>query len=480
MAGGSSPSPAWRPAPTEAPRDGDGRRGGRGPGGDPAFGGPGQPHPHDTFGDWPGTGGLGGGCADDPGRGQGGRLDSRWGGTCVQRHGGRRDGNSCGGRAIVHLLPAQANNFDSAPSTNVVASPYSLAEALLMLELGAKGITASQIGSALGMEGMSPDQQAGAWASLSADLQNGAGADRVALQDADSLWVQPSLSLVPSYLASLKQTFDAGIWKTDFNGHPAASVAAINEWVSQQTHGKITKLLSTGDIDPDTVLALLNAVYFKAPWQTQLSDQPRAVFHAPGGDVTVPYLGNGGFGTVKASVGDGVEEVELPYWNGVPATDQQSRNAGGAGRYAADIIMPTSESLPRFIEGLDAGSWRGLVGRLSSQAVDLTFPKFSLAGNTDLSQTLQALGITEAFSSQSADLSGISPTPTYVKLVRQAATLDVTKWGTVATAATAVVAEATAAERTVAVHIDRPFLFVIRDTKTGAILFTATVSNPSS
>ena len=71
--------------------------------------------------------------------------------------------------------------------------------------------------------------------------------------------------------------------------------------------------------------------------------------------------------------------------------------------------------------------------------------------------------------------------PTYVKLVRQAATLDVTKWGTVATAATAVVADATAAESpVVTVRINRPFLFVIRDTKTGAILFTATVSNPSA
>src|ERR1700722_10925042 len=240
----------------------------------------------------------------------------------------------------------------SAPSTNLVASPYSLAEALLMLELGAKGTTASQIGSALGMAGMSPTLQAGAWASLSADLQKGAGADYVALQDADSLWTQPSLSLVPSYLASLKQTFDAGIWKTDFSGQPAGSVAAINQWVSQQPPGTITKLLSTGDIDPSTVLALLNAVYFKAPWQSPLSDLPRAAFHASGGDVTVPYLGNGGFGMVKASVGDGVEEVELPYWNGVPATDQQSRNAGGAGRYAADIIMPTSESLSGFVEGL--------------------------------------------------------------------------------------------------------------------------------
>ncbi len=368
----------------------------------------------------------------------------------------------------------------SSPSTNVVDSPYSLAEALLMLELGAKGTTASQIGNTLGMAGMTPGQQAGAWASLSSDLERAADADHVALQDADSLWAQPDLTLVPSYLASLQRTFAAGIWRTDFGGHPAASVAAINEWVSRQTHGKITRLLSTSDVDPSTVLALLNAVYFKAPWQSPLTDLPPAGFHGPGGAVTVPFLGNGGLGSLKASVGDGVEEVELPYWNGVPATDRQSKVAGGAGRYAADIIMPTSASLPHFVETLDETSWRALMGRLSNQAVDLTFPKFSLAANSDLSPSLQALGITDAFSSQRADLSGISPTPTYLKLVRQAATLDVTRWGTVATAATAGILDATAAERTIAVNIDRPFLFVIRDTKTGAILFTAAVTDPSA
>ncbi len=377
-------------------------------------------------------------------------------------------------------LAVLRQSVESAGSTNVVDSPYSLAEALLMLELGARGTTASQIGNTLGMAGMAPGQQADAWASLSTDLQRAATADHVALQDADSLWAQPALSLVPSYLTSLKQTFDAGLWRTDFSGHPAASVAAINAWVSRETHGKITRLLSTGDVDPSTVLALLNAVYFKAPWQAPLSDLPQAGFRAPGGDVTVPYLGNGGSGSLKASVGDGVEEVELPYWNGVPATDQHSRAAGGPGRYAADIIMPTAESLPRFVDTLDAGTWRAMLGRLSSQAVDLSFPKFSLAANRDLSQNLKALGITDAFSSQAADLSGISPIPTYVKLVRQAATLDVTKWGTVATAATAVVADATAARRSIAVHIDRPFLFVIRDTMTGAILFTAAVTDPSA
>jgi serpin B len=88
--------------------------------------------------------------------------------------------------------------------------------------------------------------------------------------------------------------------------------------------------------------------------------------------------------------------------------------------------------------------------------------------------------MTDAFSPQKADLSGISPEATYVKFVRQAATLDVTKWGTVATAATAIGVEATAARaQTLTVTIDRPFLFVIRDTTTGAILFTAAVDDPT-
>jgi serpin B len=368
------------------------------------------------------------------------------------------------------------------PSTNQVASPYSLAEALLMLELGAKGATAIQIGQALGMEAMSPAEQAGAWASLAADLEQGATADKVALQDADSVWVQPGFTVQPQYLASLRQTFDAGVWKADFAHQPAAAVAAVNEWVSRQTHGKITQLLSAGEVDDQTVLALLNAVYFKAPWRTPLSEEPPATFHAPGGDVNVPYLSNAGSmgGLLKTYVGDGVEEVELPYWNGVPATDQ-SLNAGGAGRYAADIIMPTAQGLPQWVEGLTSSSWQHLMGQLTRQSVALRFPKFSLHGNQELNQILQTLGMTDAFSSQRADLSGISPEATYVKFVRQAATLDVTKWGTVATAATAVGVEATSVRaQTLAVTIDRPFLFVIRDTATGAILFTAAVDNPAA
>jgi serpin B len=366
----------------------------------------------------------------------------------------------------------------ASPTADHVVSPYSLAEALLMLELGGQGPTATQIGDALHLSGMTASAQAADWAALAADLRHGAAADHVALQDADSLWVQPGFEVLPQYLASLKQSFDAGVWKVDF-AQPQA-VTSINRWASQETHGKIPRLLSTGDVDQYTRFALLNAVYFKAPWQTPLSDQGDMAFHAPSGDAQAPYVGNNGSGDLMASVADGVEEVQLPYWNGVPGSDQQSKDAGGAGRYVADIIMPTAQALPQWIEGLNGSSWRTLLGDLKSQPVDLTFPKFSLAGNEQLNQSLQALGIEDAFSATGADLSGISPTPTHVRLVQQAATLDVTKWGTVATAATAVIGNATAVQApVVAVHIDHPFLFVIRDQTSGAILFTAAVNSPA-
>ena len=105
------------------------------------------------------------------------------------------------------------------------------------------GTTASQIGNTLGMAGMAPVNRRAHGPRSPPTSSGPRAADHVALQDADSLWAQPGLSLVPSYLTSLKQTFDAGLWRTDFGGHPAASVAAINAWVSRETHGKITRLL---------------------------------------------------------------------------------------------------------------------------------------------------------------------------------------------------------------------------------------------
>jgi len=372
------------------------------------------------------------------------------------------------------------NLVSASPSTNHLVSPFSLAETLLMLELGAKGSTAAQIGSALGLSNVSSALQARDWSAMSADLQHaGNKTDQVALEDADSLWTQTGLDVMPGYLASLKQTFNAGLWQVDFTQSPDQTVRAINAWASLHTNGHIPQLVSPSDIDQKTVLALLNAVYFTGPWRIPLDNQPSGIFHAPDKNLTVPFLGS--VTSQLAFLGNGVQEVQLSYGNDVTAAGQQGKHAATAGRYAADIIMPTSKTLAKWLRSVSETSWQSLIRHLKSRTIDLSFPSFSLTGGEQLNQSLETLGIKNAFSASRADFSGISAGARYVKLIKQVSTLDVSKWGTVASAATAAVGDEAlvASSAPLRFNFDRPFLFMIRDTKTGAILFTAAVENPA-
>jgi serpin B len=138
--------------------------------------------------------------------------------------------------------------------------------------------------------------------------------------------------------------------------------------------------------------------------------------------------------------------------------------------------MPTSGSLSQFVGSLDSTSLNGIIGGMSRQAVSPLVPELKISSHLQLVPALQALGITDAFG-PSADFSGLSPIATEISEVKQQATLRITKWGTVASAATAVVSTATALVTTRSLKFNRPFLFVIRDTKTGAILFESAINN---
>ena len=178
----------------------------------------------------------------------------------------------------------------------------------------------------------------------------------------------------------------------------------------------------------------------------------------------------GEFQELDTTLSGGVTAVQIPYWNG-SASDSQP------GRLAAMVVMPTSESLGTWLQGLDPTTWQALVGRLRPTAVRLTMPAFSLSSSTDLNSALEALGIRTAFS-PSADFSGLSPDGLTLSLVKQDATLRVDRFGTVASAATASVISPTAVFAATPITIDHPFLFVVRDTVTGTVLFAATVEQP--
>jgi serpin B len=357
---------------------------------------------------------------------------------------------------------------DDSPTSNNLVSPLSLAAALAMAGIGTRGQTAAQLDDALLLGGLRDSARARGWTQLQADLAAGAEGDRVAFDDANSIWAQTNFPVRDAFLRSIEQEFSAGVWFANFEGQPNAAVQAVNGWVSNATKRHITSLLQPSDVAQAAAI-LLNAVYFKARWASPFATTASGTFYGPNGNATVNYLVHED-ASLAVAVGGGLDAVQLPYWNG---------SQGTPGRYAALVLMPTSGSLAQFVGGLNVASLNSIVQRLSPEGVDLQLPAFNLSSSVQLIPTLESLGVTDAFS-DGADFSGFSRIPTTISEVKQDATLDVTKWGTVATAATGVVLTPTAVEVSHAVTIDRPFVFLVRDTTTGAILFASAESNPAA
>lgn len=346
---------------------------------------------------------------------------------------------------------------------NVTVSPMSLATALAMLADGARGQTLSQIDSVLGTATMGADVRNNGWATLLSGLVGQARADGVTIQSADALWLQHGLAMNAPFMADMARYFRTGVWQVDFAGDLAGATDAINQWVTTNTEGKITKLFNPGDIDRSTVLVLANAVYFHANWQEQFDPNASrpGVFSTPEGPSTVTFMDQVVPG---ASVTSGYDEARLNY-------------AGGD--FQADVIMPTGESLNHFVGGLTASGLDAVLAA-PQQRAEIQLPKFSDDGYLYLNHTLSAMGMPLAFSPL-ADFSAMSPAGLQVQSVVQRDYLNVAEKGTEAAAVTGISAMPSAAiagPEPPVVKFDRPFLFLVRDTISGAILFASLVNAP--
>jgi serpin B len=353
-------------------------------------------------------------------------------------------------------------------SSNVLVSPASLSTALSMLELGARGDTESQIAAALDSRDLTAQQQAAGWSALSAELALAGASGGISVQSANSLWLQKGLAMDPIFMSSLSRYFASGIWQVDFASNPAGAIDALNRWVTQKTRGHITSLFAPGTITNQTALILANAVYFKAAWQEPFTGATSdGSFRLPNGTTTsVPYLHTPVNGPLDGSafVGSGVDAVQLPY---------------RGGRLAALIIMPTSQPISEFSASLSQAGLAHIVSGLAPSALDLAMPSFSLTASHELVPTLKSLGMENAFDPGPADFSGMTSTPLVVTDVAQKDTLRVTRWGSEASAATGISMASSARRAALALVIDRPYLFLIRDQQTGEILFEAQVVDPA-
>ena len=354
---------------------------------------------------------------------------------------------------------------------NVVFSPYSIQTALAMLDQGAAGATAAQIDRVLGAQ--SAAALAAANQSLATGLESAvsppphAGAGPTLL-NADGLWVQRGLELETPFQSTLGQDFGAAPQSAGFASDPDAARQAINAWVAAHTAQLIRNLMPPGSITSRTAMVLANAIYLKAHWahpfvKASTADGP---FHSGSGTtVSVPFMTEPAF-QAPYGQGDGYRALELPYANS---------------SLSLLAIMPAQRTLESFQRHLSSAGLDRVVNGLVSRNVKLEMPRLKLRLHMSLNQTLEALGMPDAFGPQ-ADFSGITRQESLqIQQVEHAAYMKVDEAGTVATAATGISTMPTAVYAGPAVHLslDRPFLVFLRDDSTGAILFAGRVVNPA-
>jgi len=357
-----------------------------------------------------------------------------------------------------------------AGQTNVVFSPASITLALAMARAGARGQTAAEMDVV--MHAVASDEHVGwlnaleqALAARSGTFKDESGKDLpVTLRIANAPFAQQGMPLEKAYLEALAARFGAGMRLVDYKTQTEKARTLINAWVDAQTEQRIPELLVPGVLTPLTRLALVNAIYLKAPWQTPFSaDATKAgtFTRADGSAVQVPFIAT--TASLRYASGDGWRAVEIPY-------------IGGS--LAMTVILP--DNLAGFEQTLTADTFAAITGALAETQVALAFPKFGIETKAELVPILAALGMPSAFDDR-ADFSGITTAEQLlISNVVHQANIDVDEKGTEAAAATAVVMRATAMPaEPVAFRADRPFLFALRDVPTGAVLFLGRVGDPS-
>lgn len=352
---------------------------------------------------------------------------------------------------------------------NLFFSPYSISTALAMTMDGARGSTAVEMATTLHLA-----NDAAAKQSLAALYKRlNTPSDDFTLTTANRLWGMTGYPFQPAFLEDSKTYFGAGIQAVDF-GNAQQSAATINAWVEDQTHHRITDLIPATVIIPQTRLILTNAIYFKAPWRSTFTAgaTDKATFNVtPDKSTQVDMMH---------------QQKQFAYAESSdPATPYQAVELGYSGSpLAMLIILPKAGHEAAVEAALSKDLLETLTPRLTGRAVDVSLPKFKIESQFSLADVLKQLGITKVFSAADADFSGISTAEgLYISKVIHKAYITVDEKGTEAAAATAIIMPNGSAmvrpEDLVTFTADHPFLFVIRDTQTGAVLFTGRVNNPS-
>ncbi|MGI8418504.1 MAG: serpin family protein [Nakamurella sp.] len=378
-------------------------------------------------------------------------------------------GNLC--RFAAELFQA------SAPGTkNAVISPYSVLAALGMAELGAQGGPLAAITKVLGGEGKAVAGQvtavdaaiAKAIAASQQASSGQSGTTPAVVSPANALFVQNGTTLQPAFLKAVSTGYGAGVFTTDYQTDPEAARQQINGWVSEKTHELIPALLERGSVTPLWRLALVNALYLKAQWSSELTKagEKTPFVTAAGNTVSVEQL-HGSGRHLNYAKGSGWQAASLPYLGDALAMTILLPDAGAFGTVTKALDGPT---LSAACSGADT-------------PVDFSIPGFKTDFAIDLTDPLKGLGMAPAFDAPMPGIGGGGESLEIKKVIHQAR-ISVDEHGTEAAAATVVAVGVGAApsqpETPIDFTVDRPFLYFIHDTTTKCPLFLGRVTDPTS
>ena len=361
--------------------------------------------------------------------------------------------------------------------SNLFYSPYSLSQALAMAYAGAAGETEREMADALRLD-LPRESLHRAFNALDQALKSRPeepGGD-FRLNVANSLWGQRGHQLLPAFQDVLAESYGEEVRLVDFRTSPDDARRRINRWVSVETGGRIKDLVPADGISADTRLVLANAIHFNAAWRLPFDEAdtaPLPFLPLDGNEVEVPMMRQtASFDYLRD---EGFQALELPYLDEA---------------MAMTILLPDKGRFKEFESSLDGNRLEGILEDLQPDYLRLTMPKFDVASTLSVAGALKEMGMSAAFDPAAADFAGMDGRSCtggdagclVISDVLHRALVSVDELGTEAAAATAVAVGITrgiaALPEPTPVEVDRPFIFLVRDRQTGAILFVGRFLRP--
>lgn len=347
---------------------------------------------------------------------------------------------------------------------NIFFSPYSISMAMTMTYEGAKGKTADQIRTVFHFpQNDSLRRYAFAW--VYNDLNQ--VKSNYTLKTANALWAQKNYPFLYSYFSIIDRYYGGNVTNLDFINDPENSRLTINNWVENQTNNKIKDLIPQGTISTDTRLIITNAIYFKGKWLTQFDPNRTTEKDFKTSDnktVKVQMMSFDEEARFNYTETEELQVLELPY---------------SGNELSMLLILPKDNDVSSLEESLTTEKLTGLRNNLTNEQVDVYLPKFKFETKYFMKETLEEMGMPQAFSDE-ADFSGMTGEKgLFISQVIHQAFVEVNEEGTEAAASTGVVINLTSMPDIKTFNADHPFIFVIQQRENVNILFLGRVADPT-